>query len=50
MKRKGQSVAEYFITMAVILAAVLLASFIGRFTNAFGVYFEQVAGVITTNR
>lgn len=49
MKRQnaGQSVAEYFIVLCVVLAAVLAVGFIDRIRGAFGTYFTTATDTIT---
>lgn len=48
--RKGQSVMEYFIILAVVLTAILATGFIGRMRGAFGIYFTRAAAEIVTER
>jgi len=38
-RRKGQAIAEYFIIIVVILAAVLSVRFLDKIQNSFKVYF-----------
>ncbi|MDD4953391.1 MAG: hypothetical protein PHG40_00605 [Candidatus Omnitrophica bacterium] len=44
---RGQSIAEYFIVMSVVLAAILALGFVGRMRNTFGEYFTDAASVMT---
>jgi Flp pilus assembly pilin Flp len=44
---RGQSTAEYFIMMAVVLAAVLVAGVLGRVRSSMGTFFDAAAGAIT---
>jgi hypothetical protein len=50
MKRKGQSVTEYFIIMTVVLAAILATGFIDNIRGVFRNYFTKAADAITVNR
>jgi len=45
--RRGQSIAEYFIIMLVILAAVLASGFRDKIKNAFDKYYNKASGAIT---
>lgn len=49
-RNSGQTTAEYFILMAVILAALLAIGFISRTRGSFTAYFQKASGVIATNR
>lgn len=40
-QKKGQSVAEYFIVMVVVLAAVLAAGFVSRIRSGLENYFNS---------
>lgn len=52
MKRPnlGQSTAEYFILMAVILAVVLATGFIDNVKGVFRSYFTKATDTITVNK
>lgn len=52
MKRpkRGQSIAEYFIIMTVVLAAILATGFIDNIKGVFRDYFTRASTAITVNR
>jgi len=45
--RRAQSIAEYFIIMLVILAAVIAAGFKDNIKEVFQKYFNRTSGIIS---
>jgi len=43
----GQSTAEYFILMAVIVVAIVATGFLGKIKAAFQGYFDKASSEIT---
>jgi len=52
MKRPdgGQSVAEYFLIMVVVLAAILATGFVDNVKDVFRNYFTRASNTITVNK
>jgi len=46
--RSAQSIAEYFIIMVVVLAALLAVGFRDNIKDVFQKYFNKASSVITT--
>lgn len=47
INKSGQSVAEYFLIMVVVLAAIIAVRFLGRIQGAFGGYFAKASSAMT---
>jgi len=42
-KTRGQTIIEYFVIMAIVLAVILSSGFIGRIRSGFQAYFNSAA-------
>jgi uncharacterized protein (UPF0333 family) len=46
-KRAGQNVAEYFLMMVVVLAAIMAIGFLGKVRGVFDGYFNKASTAMT---
>ncbi|MCU0666748.1 MAG: hypothetical protein MUF05_06615 [Candidatus Omnitrophica bacterium] len=49
MNKKAQTTAEYFVIMAVVIAAIVSAGFIMKMKGSFKNYFNTASGAIVNN-